>query len=188
MSCHKQSFLMGLSVGRNLKGWGGSAAAEALAPVCWNEKGIYDRFYIDYGAGLQAFSYGRFCNKTGIFGAAGEILPTDAAWLDSKTVCIYADISAQTRVRVYGNAKAGLTLADGRECPAWAAEFWVDGAAPHELPYAAESLSLRAAAPAAQEQTALEYSGCGLWAMTDTAALPSGTVAGSSESASVAYT
>lgn len=187
MSCHKQSFLMGLSVGRNLKGWGGNASAEPLAPVCWNDEGVYDRFYIDYGAGLQDFSYGRFCNKTAIFGTAGEILPTDALWLDRKTACVYADISAQTRVRVYGNAKAGLPLADGRECPAWAAEFWVDGVAPHELPYAAESLSLRAAALPAQEQTVLEHVPCGLWTMTDAAALPPETEVGSSESASIAY-
>lgn len=184
---NRRSFLMGLSVGRSLKGWGGSTGASAFSPRCWNESGVYDRFYIDYGVGVQAFSYGRFCNKTGIFGAAGEISPTAAERVDGTTVCIHADISGETRVRVYGNAKAGLTLADGQMCPAYAAEFWVDGAAPHELPYAAESMALGAAMVGVEEVLALVHPGREAQSMAEAAALTAVAVGTESESVSVVY-
>lgn len=184
---NKRSFLMGLSVGRTLKGWGGSGGEAAFSPRCWNESGVYDRFYIDYGVGVQNFSYGRFCNKTGIFGSAGEIIPTAAERVDAATVCIRADISGETRVRVYGNAKAGLTLADGRECPAYAAEFWVDGAAPHELPYAAESVTLYAAMAGVEEALTLRCPVSGAGNFAEGAALTVAAVESGSESVSVAY-
>lgn len=188
MSYQKHSFLMGLSVGRNLKGWSGGAGAAGLMPTCWNDVGVYDRFYIDYGAGLKEFSYGRFCNKTGIFGTAGELAPTDAVQVDGHTVCVYADISAQTRIRLYGNAKAGLPLADGRECPAWAAEFWVDGEAPYELPYGAESLRLSGLEFGGEEGFALAHPACGAWSMAERIILPAAAAVQGGESVSVAYT
>ena len=140
---HKKSFLAGLAVGRSLRGWGGGASGGGLVPLCWNEPGVYDSFLIDYRYGLGGFSYGRFCNKTAIFGSAGEIIPTAAEDLGGGAVRIWADLRGQTKVRVYGNAKAGLSFADGRLVPAFAAEFWMDGSAPYELPYLAEDWRVR---------------------------------------------
>lgn len=186
MSFHKRSFLTGLTVGRTLKGWSGGTAETGLAPVCWNDPGVYDRFYIDYGSDLGAFSYGRFCNKTTILGGAGEIVPTDAAALDGRRVCVFADLTGQTRVRVYGNGKVGLPLFDGREAPAWAAEFWVDGEAPHELPYAADSIALTLPAPWGEEAVALAHSPCAAAAMADGGALGAVSVA-AAEAAGILY-
>lgn len=135
----KRSFLMGLSVGRQLKGWGGSAAGLTLAPFCWNDPGVYTHFYIDYRYGLQAVSYGRFRNKTAIFGAAGEIVPTDVVAVDSHTVKVLADIAGETRLRIFGSAKPGLAYFDGTTVGAFSAELYLDGTAPYELPYLAET-------------------------------------------------
>lgn len=135
----KRSFLAGLSVGRNLKGWGGSGTGLSLSPLCWMDSGVTSHFYIDYRYGVQNVSYGRFRNKTAIFGANGEIVPTDVEVVDSHTVKVHADLTGEVLVRVYGNAKAGLTYFDGSAVGAFSAELYPSGTAPYELPYLAES-------------------------------------------------
>lgn len=154
----KRSFLAGLAVGRNLKGWSGvSTGAATAAPLCWNDPGVYDYFYIDYRAALREFSYGRFCNKTTILGAAGEIIPTAAERVDTHTVRIWGSLAGETRVRVFGNSKEGLTFADGRAVGAFAGEFWVDGDAPYELPYLAESWQAKEPVPGMEERAGIDH-------------------------------
>ena len=137
----KRSFLAGLAAGRSLKGWSGiRGAGESLAPLCWNDAGVSNCFYIDYRAPLREFSYGRFCNKTVIFGADGEIIPAEAELVSGGVVRVWADLSGQTQVRIFGNSRDGLWFSDGRAVGAFAAEFWMDGQAPYGLPYLADSM------------------------------------------------
>ena len=141
----KKSFLAGLAAGRSLKGWSGTGGTrESLAPLCWNDAGVSSCFYIDYRAPLREFSYGRFCNKTAIFGADGEIIPTEAEWVGGGIVRVWADLSGQTQIRIFGNSRDGLWYSDGRRVSAFAAEFWVDGQAPSALPYLADSMKHQA--------------------------------------------
>ena len=141
----KRSFLAGLAAGRNLKGWAGmnTGVGETLAPACWNEPGVHSCFYIDYHGPLREFSYGRFCNKTAIFGADGEIVPTEAELVKPGIVRVWADLTGQTRVRVFGNSADGLWFSDGRAVGAFVGEFWLDGKAPYVLPYLADSMELQ---------------------------------------------
>ena len=137
----KKSFLAGLAAGRSLKGWSGTGGTrESLAPLCWNDAGVSSCFYIDYRAPLREFSYGRFCNKTAIFGADGEIIPAEAELVGGGIVRVWADLSGQTQIRIFGNSRDGLWYSDGRRVSAFAAEFWVDGQAPYGLPYLADSM------------------------------------------------
>ena len=137
----KRSFLAGLAAGRSMKGWSGTGGTrESLAPLCWNDAGVSSCFYIDYRAPLREFSYGRFCNKTAIFGSGGEIIPAEAELVGSGIVRVWADLSGQTQMRVFGNSRDGLWFSDGRAVGAFAAEFWVDGQAPYVLPYLADSM------------------------------------------------
>ena len=137
----KRSFLAGLAAGRSLKGWCGMrGAGESLAPLCWNDAGVSNCFYIDYRAPLREFSYGRFCNNTVIFGADGEIIPAEAELVSGGVVRVWADLSGQTQVRIFGNSRDGLGFSVGRAVGAFAAEFWLDGQAPYGLPYLADSM------------------------------------------------
>ena len=111
----KKSFLAGLAAGRSLKGWSGmGGAGESLAPLCWNDAGVSSCFYIDYRAPLREFSYGRFCNKTAIFGADGEIIPAEAELVGGGIVRVWADLSGETQIRIFGNSRDGLWYSDGR--------------------------------------------------------------------------
>lgn len=137
----KRSFLAGLAAGRSMKGWSGTGGAgESLAPLCWNDAGVSSCFYIDYRGPLREFSYGRFCNKTAIFGSGGEIIPTETELVGGGIVRVWADLAGQTQVRIFGNSRDGLWFSDGRAVGAFAAEFWVDGQAPYVLPYLADSM------------------------------------------------
>ncbi|MBQ8851170.1 MAG: hypothetical protein IJZ66_01825 [Oscillibacter sp.] len=139
-----RSFLAGLSVGRSLRGWAGSGAGLSLAPFCWTDPGVTTYFYIDYRYGLQNVSYGRFRNKTALFGTGGEIVPTEVEAVDSHTVKVWADIAGEVCVRIYGNAKPGLAYFDGTTVGAFAAELYPAGDAPYALPYMAESANMAA--------------------------------------------
>ena len=152
----KRSFLAGLAAGRSLKGWSGTGGAgESLAPLCWNDEGVSDCFYINYRAPLREFSYGRFCNKTAVFGSDGEIIPTEAELVEGGIVRVWADLSGQTQVRIFGNSRDGLWFSDGRAVGAFAAEFWVDGQAPYVLPYLADSMRTETMPLAIGERTRL---------------------------------
>lgn len=182
----KRSFLAGLSVGRQLKGWGGSGSGLSLAPVCWMDSGVSTHFYIDYRYGIQNVSYGRFCNKTAIFGANGEIVPTEVEAVDSHTVKVYADLAGEVLVRVYGNAKAGLQYFDGSAVGAFSAELYPSGTAPYELPYLAESTKALPRAFGVEERVAVDLTETKNDAVTETAAYETAVFA-AEEAASVSY-
>lgn len=150
---HKTSFLAGLALGRELKGWGGSGGG-GLAPLCWNDPGVYDCFYIDYRYGLGHVSLGRFCSQTVLFGGSGEIRPVEVEAVDGHTVRVWAELAGEATVRIYGSGRPGLAYADGHTVGPWAAELWPHGTAPHALPYLADHMAAGALHLAAEERAA----------------------------------
>ena len=184
---HLKSFLAGLGVGRELKGWGGSGAGAALPPLCWNDPGVYDCFYIDYRYGLQHVSFGRFRNQTVILGSGGEITPTEVEAVDRHTVRVWADLTGQVQLRLFGNGKPGLSYTDGRTVGPFSADLWIDGAAPCELPYMAESVEAAAVLLAAEEHARVAAAEAAERIWADTAAYTVRALEGS-EAASISYT
>ena len=157
-------------VGRSLKGWAGGGTKLSLAPTCRLDSGVTAYFYIDYHYGLQNVSYGRFRNTTVILGASGEIIPREVEAVDSHTVKVWADLSGEVKVTVYGNAKPGLTYFDGSAVGAYAAELYPAGAAPYELPYLAESAKAPPVSFGAEERVVLHTEGTVRHGAAETAA------------------
>lgn len=183
---HKKSFLAGLCAGRSLKGWAGQGTKLDLKPACRVDSGVSAYFYIDYHYGLQAVSYGRFRNTTVILGASGEIIPREVEAVDSHTVKVWADLSGQVKVTVYGNAKPGLTYFDGSTVGAYAAELY-PGGAPYELPYLAQSALAAPVTFGAEEHLALDTEGTARQAAAETAAYAAAVLAGA-ETLQLSYT
>lgn len=108
-------------------------------PRVWNDPGAYDYFYIDYKRAVGTFSYGRFRNSSVLVGTTGELIASNAEKVSDRVYKIYVDISQELQVRIFSNEGRGLVFADGENVPGFGVSFWVDEAAPHELPYLYDS-------------------------------------------------
>lgn len=164
----KRSIAVGMAIGR----YNCEINTEYM-PAVWNDPGIYDYFYIDYKRAVGTFSYGRFRNSSALVGTTGELIPSNAEQVSPRVYKIHCDISQELQVRIFSNEGRGLVFADGEPVPGFGVSFWVDEAAPHELPYIYDSGKLEVETFNAPEGLAISVFGMHpIGGMMDTAALP----------------
>lgn len=142
MNYDKNSFLAGITVGRQLKGWASvGIQLRGYTPIVRNDKGVYDYFYLDYLYDVDSsLTFGRFISATVIYGSdSGVILPDNIERVDAHTIKVYAGISSERRIRVFGSADMGVNFSDGATVPSYGVGFYVDDVVPYELPYMGDS-------------------------------------------------
>ena len=145
MNYDKNSFLAGITVGRQLKGWASvGTQLRGYTPIVRNDKGVYDYFYLDYLYDVDSsLTFGRFVSATVIYGSdSGVILPDNIERVDAHTIKVYAGISSERRIRVFGSADMGVNFSDGATVPSYGVGFYVDDIVPYELPYMGDTFQL----------------------------------------------
>ena len=138
MNYDKNSFLAGVTVGRQLKGWASvGTLLRGYSPLVHNDTGIYDYFYLDYLYDLDPdLSFGRFVSATVIYGSeSGVLFPDNIERVDAHTIKVYVGIGSERRIRVFGSSDMGVNFSDGATVPSYGVGFYVDGIEPYELPY-----------------------------------------------------
>lgn len=121
-------------------------------PAAWNDTGVYDYFYLDYKRALGSFSYGRFRNASALVGTTGELIPHNAEQVSAGVYRIYADISREKQVRIFGTEGRGLLFSDGEPVPDFGTAFWVDAEEPYRPDYLYDAAALAAREPEVSEQ------------------------------------
>ena len=101
MPYEKQSFLAGLAVGRQMKGWaavssgnsgpGGSGGTSGTVSV-WMDPGLYTHFYIDYVRPLAEMSLSLFQQSTILISTSGVVTPTEIRQISDSIYQIFAPL------------------------------------------------------------------------------------------------
>ena len=126
-------------------------------PEAWNDPGVYDYFYLDYKRAVGTFSYGRFRNASALVGTTGELIPHNAQRVSGRVYRIYADISREKQVRIFGTEGRGLEFSDGEPVPDFGTAFWVDGEEPYQPAYLYDAVELTAKEVETTEQLERSY-------------------------------
>lgn len=180
----KRSLAIGMAIGGRYN----CEINTRYSPRVWNDPGIYDYFYIDYKRAVGSFSFGRFRNASALVGTTGALIPSNVEQVSPRVYKIHADISQELQVRIFSNEGLGLTFSDGEPIPGFGVSFWVDEAAPHELPYLYDSGVIVMPTLTAPEDFSLTWVEFHAIApMVDVVSLPEPCGHATTESASVEY-
>lgn len=153
MSIDKKSLALGFAIGGKFN----CELNMEYSPKVWNDKGVYEYFYIDYKRAIGTFSYGRFRNASVVVGTTGEIIPVYAERITARVYKIDADISQEKQVRVFSTEGRGLNFSDGESVPGFGVSFWVDENTPHELPYIYDGATMERVDVVGIERQTIEY-------------------------------
>jgi hypothetical protein len=119
-------------------------SGELYKPVCWNDSGVYDFFYINFKRGLSTFSLGMFNESIVVYDS--EAVPvTGIEYVSNGLYKVYCDISNKTRgVTVINKKSTLLTTSNGYTLPVFSVIFYVEGLDTYiRRAYAYEKVELR---------------------------------------------
>jgi hypothetical protein len=104
-------------------------SGEMYNPICYNDEGVYNYFYIDFRRALEDFSFGMFSESVVVHDSV-QLPATDVDYVSPGVYKVWCDISDKIHgITVLNKKTSLLTFYNGQKIPAFSTHFFVAGQA-----------------------------------------------------------
>ena len=193
MPYDKKSFLSGLAVERQLKGW---ATISGGTVAVWMNTGVYTHFFIDYFRPLSEMSLNLFRRSTVLISTSGVVMPTEIRQISESVYQVFAPLPQESiagyplkGLNVVQFSDLWLSYSDGIKVPTFSAYLTVDPLkwwTPGDLRDNDALYALRIGEN--QDNAVLTMTGDSVYTGDDSANLSPPRIRGGADSASIIYT
>lgn len=123
-------------------------------PLCWNDEGVYDYFYIDFRRKMEEFSLGMFSQSIIVHDSV-QLAVTDVTYVSPGVYKVLCNISNKLHgITVINKKTSLLAFSSGEQLPVFSTHFYVAGIDAYiNLKYIYEETSFEQYEPASTLET-----------------------------------